>query len=100
MATDYDLVRRSDDDVTDDSIEDLKAARVDQGTSARDQDGDEDAGEARSAPGADLAGEDLTVAVVPVQAGEFTCSVCFLVHHRTQLAGYDGDRPVCADCAV
>ncbi len=32
------------------------------------------------------------VRVVPKQADEFTCSSCFLVHHRSRLArGNNGD---------
>ena len=37
-------------------------------------------------PGADLSGEELSVRVIPKQADEFTCSSCFLVHHRSRLA--------------
>jgi hypothetical protein len=40
--------------------------------------------------------EELEVAVLPVQPDEFTCSSCFLVHHRSQLV--DPGRLVCADC--
>ena len=65
--------------------------------------GDEDpTAESFELPGADLSGlsgEDLTVKVVPKQADEFTCSVCFLVHHRTRLAEEAGSQRVCLDCA-
>jgi hypothetical protein len=50
-------------------------------------------------PGADLSGLEPEVRVIPKQADEFTCSVCFLVHHRSQLASAHGDRLVCVDCA-
>ena len=50
-------------------------------------------------PGADLSGEQLAVRVIPEQADEFICSVCFLVHHYSQLASAHGDRLVCVDCA-
>lgn len=50
-------------------------------------------------PGADLSGEELTVRVVPLQRDEFTCSSCYLVHHRSQLAGKRGNLPLCRDCA-
>ena len=50
-------------------------------------------------PGADLSGEELTVKVIPKQADEFTCSVCFLVQHRSRLATDNGGRLVCVDCA-
>jgi hypothetical protein len=39
------------------------------------------------------------VRVIPRQADEFTCSTCFLVHHRSQLAKETADGPVCRDCA-
>ncbi|WP_448072938.1 DUF4193 family protein [Georgenia yuyongxinii] len=43
--------------------------------------------------------EDLVIRVLPVQRDEFVCSLCSLVHHRSQQAvGADG-RPVHVDCA-
>ena len=51
-------------------------------------------------PGADLSGEELTVRAVPQQADEFTCSSCFLVHHRSRLAGERNGQPICRDCAA
>ena len=51
-------------------------------------------------PGADLSGEELTVRVLPKQEDEFTCSSCFLVHHRSRLAGQRNGQPVCRDCAA
>ncbi|MDH5277527.1 MAG: DUF4193 domain-containing protein, partial [Actinomycetota bacterium] len=47
----------------------------------------------------DLSNEELTVRVTPRQADEFTCSRCFLVHHRSQLAKQVKGKPVCRDCA-
>ena len=50
-------------------------------------------------PGADLSGEELTVRVVPKQADEFTCSSCFLVHHRSRLAETTASGELlCRDC--
>ena len=49
-------------------------------------------------PGADLSGEELSVRVVPKQADEFTCSSCFLVHHRHRLARQNGSELICSDC--
>ncbi len=38
--------------------------------------------------------------VIPRQADEFTCSKCFLVHHRSQLARETkSGEPICRDCA-
>ncbi|MCW2559261.1 MAG: hypothetical protein JWP55_3225, partial [Mycobacterium sp.] len=33
------------------------------------------------------------------QPDEFTCSSCFLVHHRNRLAVHAGGEFICADCA-
>ena len=85
MATDYDAPRKTDDDLNEDSIEELKSRRVDKRSSSVDVDETEQA-EGFELPGADLSGEELSVRVIPRQADEFTCSRCFLVHHRSQLA--------------
>jgi hypothetical protein len=50
-------------------------------------------------PGADLSSEELSVAVEPQRADEFTCSSCFLVQHRSRLRTSSSGLPVCADCA-
>ena len=50
-------------------------------------------------PGADLSNEELTVKVLPKQADEFTCSSCFLVHHRSRLAEEHNGQLICRDCA-
>ena len=50
-------------------------------------------------PGADLSDEELVVRVVPKKADEFTCSSCFLVHHRSRLAGGRSGESICTDCA-
>jgi hypothetical protein len=97
VATDYDTPRTTDaDDVSEQSLEALKARRAD---AAADLGDDQDPFEAElDLPGADLSGEELTVRVLPRQADEFTCSSCFLVHHRSQLA--DERRKICKDCAA
>ncbi len=99
MATDYDSPRKTDDDINEDSIEELKARRVDKSASAVDVD-EVEAAENLELPGADLSGEELSVRVLPRQADEFTCSRCFLVHHRSQLAKEVGGQPVCKECAA
>jgi hypothetical protein len=98
MATDYDAPRKTDDDLNEDSIEELKARRVDKSSSAVDVDETEQA-EGYELPGADLSNEELSLRVLPRQADEFTCSKCFLVKHRSQLAGESGGQPVCRECA-
>jgi len=99
MATDYDAPRKTDEDDAEDSIEELKSRRVDKTPSSVDVDDAEHA-EGFDLPGADLSGEELSVRVLPRQADEFTCSRCFLVHHRSQLAKEVGGQPVCRECAA
>jgi hypothetical protein len=98
MATDYDTPRKTDDELSEDSLEELKARRADLAASTVDVDETELA-ESLELPGADLSNEELTVRVTPRQADEFTCSRCFLVHHRSQLAKQVKGQPVCRDCA-
>ncbi len=98
MATDYDQPRRSDTDEPEDSLEELKARRAEAQASSVDVD-ETDLNEAIELPGADLSGEELTVRVLPKQSDEFTCGLCFLVHHRSQLASDKGGRLVCRECA-
>lgn len=99
MATDYDAPRKTDDDLSEDSIEELKARRVDKSSSSVDVDETEQA-EGFELPGADLSGEELSVRVLPKQADEFTCSRCFLVHHRSQLAKEKDGMMICTECAA
>jgi len=99
MATDYDAPRKTDDDVVEESIEELKARRNDAQSGAVDVD-EAEAAENMELPGADLSKEELAIRVLPRQDDEFTCAHCFLVHHRSQLAAEDKGQPVCADCAA
>ena len=99
MATDYDAPRKTDDDLSEDSIEELKARRVDKSASSVDVDETEQA-EGFELPGADLSGEELSVRVIPRQADEFTCTECYLVHHRSQLASDKSGVLVCRECAA
>ncbi len=100
MATDYDAPRRNEaDDLAEDSLEELKARRNEAQSAAVDID-DAETAENFELPGADLSGEELTVRVLPKQSDEFTCSRCFLVHHRSRLAEKRSGQPVCRDCAA
>jgi hypothetical protein len=100
MATDYDAPRRTEsDDVSEDSLEELKARRSEAASAVVDID-ESDTAESFELPGADLSGEELSVRVVPKQADEFTCSSCFLVHHRSRLASEANGRLICMDCAA
>jgi len=98
MSTiDYDTPRRSAVELDEDSLEELRAHRAAAQSATADVD-EGDVGEAYELPGADLSDEELTVAVVPMRADEFRCSRCFLVHHRSQLAGQRAGADVCREC--
>jgi len=99
MATDYDAPRKTDEEMSEDSLEELKARRVDKASSIVDVDEAEQA-EGFELPGADLSGEELSYRVIPRQADEFTCSRCFLVHHRSQLAKNVNGQMVCRECVA
>ncbi|MFW2240019.1 DUF4193 domain-containing protein [Rhodococcus opacus] len=96
MATDYDAPRVTEsDESTDTSLEQLTASRKDTQSPGVDVE-DTDTAESFELPGADLSGEELTVRVIPRQTDEFTCTTCFLVHHRSRLA--DSEQRICRDC--
>ncbi len=97
VATDYDTPRKTDEELHEESLEELKAKRVDAQSGQIDVD-EAEAAENLELPGADLSGEELAVRVVPKQVDEFTCSRCFLVHHITQLAKGEGAKAVCKEC--
>jgi hypothetical protein len=99
MATDYDSPRKTDDDLTEDSLQELQARRMDKSSSTIDLDPD-DVAESLELPGSDLSNEELSIRVIPRQADEFTCSRCFLVHHRSQLAEDRNGQLVCRECAA
>jgi len=101
VATDYDALRCSEiDEVSDDSIEELNIPQ-------RSPAGHRECRRIRIGPNPSscpthLSGEELSVRVVPRQADEFVCSICFLVHHRIRLprdptiqaaVGHDVRRP-------
>ena len=96
MATDYDAPRKTEEEQNEDSLEELKARRHDKNSGKVDED-EVEAAESFELPGADLSHEELAVEVRPRQIDEFTCSSCFLVHHRSQLV--DADAMICRDCA-
>lgn len=97
MATDYDAPRKTDEEVSEDSIEELKNQRNDKNSGKVDED-EVEAAEAFELPGADLSHEELTVRVLPRQSGEFTCTSCFLVKGRSQLAEERDGQFYCVDC--
>lgn len=97
MATDYDAPRKTDDELNEDSLEELKARRSEKSSPVVDED-ETEAAEGFELPGADLSNEELSVRVLPRQADEFTCSSCFLVHHRSQLASSTNGVLICTEC--
>lgn len=97
MATDYDAPRRRvEDELETDSLEGLKATEGQ--NPGIDDDGE--IVEPFELPAVDLSGEELNVTVVPKQADEFTCSVCFLVQRLNRRSHIEADgSEVCLDCA-
>jgi hypothetical protein len=98
MATDYDAPRRSEEDVTSESLEGLQATRAVAGQPSSVDVDETDTAEGIELPGADLSREELNIVVVPVRADEFTCGSCFLVHHRSQLAREANGLKFCREC--
>ncbi|MFJ4208182.1 DUF4193 domain-containing protein [Paenarthrobacter sp. NPDC089675] len=97
MATDYDAPRKTEEDVSEDSIEELKTRQSGKQSSAVDVDETELA-DGFELPGADLSGEELLIQVMPPQADEFTCFNCFLVKHRSQIAAERNGHLYCTEC--
>ncbi|MFD1507510.1 DUF4193 domain-containing protein [Georgenia yuyongxinii] len=95
---DYDVPRKNEDGVQVNATTDVEVRRP-QGWAGVDEE-DLVAGEGLELPGADLSGEELTIEVVPQQTDEFVCTRCFLVHHRSQLAGDVAGQPVCNECGA
>lgn len=98
MATDYDAPRKQDEELKEDSIEELKSRRGGQQSSSVDED-EAVAAESFELPGADLSHEELSVVVLPAQEDEFTCGSCFLVRHRSQIAEERNGLKICVECA-
>jgi hypothetical protein len=97
MTVDYDAPRRTPVDA-DEPLDELAVRRNDASTAVLDVD-DTDAMDSYVLPGAELSDEELTVRVVPKQPDEFTCSSCFLVHHRSRLARGNNGTAICTECA-
>lgn len=95
MTVDYDARRRTPVDTEGDSLNELPGRAMAVGLDIDDS----DTAESYELPGADLSDEEFVVRVVPKQADEFTCSICFLVHHRSRLARGNNGSSVCTECA-
>lgn len=98
MATDYDAPRKTDEDISEESLEELKTRRTATTQSAVVDEDEAEAADSFELPGADLSGEELLVRVLPAQADEFTCASCFLVRHRSQIAAEKDGLYYCIDC--
>ena len=100
MATDYDAPRRGDvDELSEDSLEELKARRAEAQSGSIDVD-ETELNESLELPGADLSslsGEELTVRVLPKQDDEFTCRA---VSWFTTAAGSPGRRTGSSSAAI
>jgi hypothetical protein len=94
---DYDAPRQTAAELEDNGLTELNALSGAQ-RSARVEPDEAETAESFDLPGADLSGEELTVAVVPMQSDEFRCARCFLVHHRSQLAGQSNGAEICREC--
>ena len=99
MATDYDAPRKTEEELNEDSIEELKTRRNDKNSGKVDED-EAEAADSYELPGADLSGEELSVRVLPRQADEFTCASCFLVKHRSQIDHVEGTLIYCKECSA
>jgi hypothetical protein len=95
---DYDSPRRPAVEIDDDNLQELTARNTAAQSPRVDLD-EAEAAENFELPGADLSGEELTVAVVPMRPDEFRCARCFLVHHRSQLAVRPDGQEVCQECS-
>ena len=95
---DYDAPRRTAAGLEDDGVQELDALSAVPRSARVDLD-DAEAAESFDLQGADLSDEELTVAVVPVQSDEFRCARCFLVRHRSQLAGQSNGQDICSECS-
>ncbi|UVJ41111.1 DUF4193 domain-containing protein [Arthrobacter sp. CJ23] len=97
MATDYDAPRKTEEDASEDSIEELKTRQAGKQSSSVDVD-EAELADGFELPGADLSGEELLIRVLPPQADEFTCFNCFLVKHRSQIAREKDGHLYCKEC--
>src|SRR6476469_6918286 len=98
MATDYDGSRTREEESPAESLEALEASRGSGAQTDVFDIAETETDEGIDRPGADLSGEELTVIVVPEQSDEFTCSSCFLVRHRSQIALEKNGLKYCRDC--
>lgn len=98
MATDYDEVRSDVKESQDSSLEALKSASAPDARSVVTELDEADALDEGLTPGGEIVSEELIVQVVPQGTDEFTCSSCFLVRHRSQIARETNGQSYCIEC--
>ncbi len=97
MATDYDASNTTDEGTAAEPIEELRSTAAAVQSPVVDED-ETEAADSFELPGADLSHEELTIQILPAQADEFTCSSCFLVRHRSQIAREKNGLLFCSEC--
>ncbi len=97
MSTHQTASRTAEDDQAIQELKTLKAqhAKVHAGDAAEEI----EIAENLELPGADVNDDNLALDILPKQLDEFTCTKCFLVHHRSQLDHESALGPVCSDCS-
>ena len=87
MATDYDELRSDVKESQDNSLEALQSANAPDARSVVLELDEADGLDGAGVPGGEFVAEELVVQVIPQAEDEFTCYSCFLVRHRSQIAG-------------
>lgn len=98
MAADYDEVRSDVKESQERSLEALKSASAPDARSVVTELDEADALDEGLTPGGEIVSEELIVQVIPQGEDEFTCSSCFLVRHRSQLARQSNGQSYCIEC--
>ena len=98
MATYYDEVRSDVKESQERSLEALKSASAPDARSVVTELDEADALDEGLTPGGEIVSEELIVQVIPQGEDEFTCSSCFLVRHRSQLARQSNGQSYCIEC--
>ena len=99
MATDYDDLRPEVKEAQEQSLEALQSTSTPSAAKATLEVEESDELDS-SVPGGEFVFEELIVDVVPQGADEFTCSSCFLVHHRSQIARERAGKLYCTECGT
>jgi hypothetical protein len=96
MATDYDAPRKNDDDA--ESLDALKERLPEKSSVSSELDEIDHSGEIIDP---DKHDELTEVVVIPQQSDEFTCIICFIVKHNSQMAKKKNskDDSFCLECA-